>query len=133
MRHLRALMESRPFLNGIPDQTLLVSPAGKGNDHVCATRASTGSYAMAYLPAGVAITIDLSKISGDTVQAHWYKPREGTATQIGRFPNTGHQVFTPPTRGAGHDWVLVLDDAAQGFPPPGSPARGPKRTPPSRL
>ena len=31
----------------------------------------------------------------------------------------GPREFTPPIHGKGNDWVLVLDDAAQGFPPPG--------------
>jgi len=26
----------------------------------------------------------------------------------------------PPTNGAGNDWVLVLDDAAKGYPAPGA-------------
>jgi Protein of unknown function (DUF4038) len=29
------------------------------------------------------------------------------------------QTFRPPTHGEGQDWVLVLDDAGRGFPPPG--------------
>jgi len=34
--------------------------------------------------------------------------------------NTGERKFTPPTPGQELDWVLVLDDAAKGFPPPGA-------------
>jgi hypothetical protein len=32
---------------------------------------------------------------------------------------TAIQNFTPPSSGRGCDWVLVLDDAAKGYPPPG--------------
>jgi len=34
MRRLRALMQSRPFLNRVLDQSLLASPAGTGIHHV---------------------------------------------------------------------------------------------------
>jgi hypothetical protein len=33
------------------------------------------------------------------------------------------QVFTPPSSGRGCDWVLVLDDASKGYPPPGEALR----------
>jgi hypothetical protein len=37
------------------------------------------------------------------------------------FPNQGVRRFTPPgTPGAGNDWVLMLEDASQRFPAPGS-------------
>jgi len=76
----------------------------------------------------------MRKIAGDTVKAHWYNPREGTTTLIGQFPNTGRRVFMPSTSGAGQDWVLVLDDAAQGFPPPGSTSgSGSKQVTPGRV
>ena len=37
------------------------------------------------------------------------------------FANEGEREFTPPDPGEILDWVLVLDDAAQGYPPPGAP------------
>lgn len=36
--------------------------------------------------------------------------------------NEGVRAFAPPDPGEHLDWVLVLDDAAQGYPPPGAPA-----------
>jgi hypothetical protein len=38
---------------------------------------------------------------------------------VSNVPAAEH-TFTPPTPGEALDWVLVLDDAAKGFPPPGS-------------
>ena len=38
--------------------------------------------------------------------AWWYDPSTGVATQIGTFPGTTPQQFTPPTTG---DWVLVAE------------------------
>src|SRR2546428_707193 len=59
MQHLRHLIESRPYLARIPDQTLLASDAGKDGDHVQATRASDGSYAFIYIPSGKPISVHL--------------------------------------------------------------------------
>ena len=61
----------------------------------------------------------MSKIAGASVQAWWFNPRNGEATRLGSFANTGERDFTPPTPGEMLDWVLVLDDAARRFPPPG--------------
>jgi hypothetical protein len=50
--------------------------------------------------------------------AHWYDPRSGAAEAVGRF-DRATRTFTPPSSGAGQDWVLVLDDESRGFSPPG--------------
>jgi len=114
MRHLRALMESRSFFNRLPDPSLLVSPAGTGNDHVQATRASDGSYALIYLPAGGAVTVAMSKIAGDGVKASWFDPRTGSYTPIGAYPTGGARRFDAPGAAApGNDWVLVLEAMAK--------------------
>ena len=54
------------------------------------------------------------------MKAWWFNPRNGEATAIGEFPNTGERDFTPPDPGEMLDWVLVLDDAAKNYPPPGT-------------
>lgn len=118
LRHLRKLVESRPFLTRIPDQSLLASDAGEGTDHVQATRNADGSYAFVYIPSGRAVAVHMDKLSGATVQAAWYDPRLGTTTPIGSFHSAQVLQWTPPTSGPDHDWVLILDDAAKGFPTP---------------
>ena len=55
------------------------------------------------------------------MKAWWFNPRDGKATAIGTFPNTGERAFTPPDAGELLDWVLVLDDAAKGYAAPGTP------------
>ena len=119
VRHLRALIESRPFLSRIPDQTLLVSDSGAGADHVQATRDAEGRYAFVYAPSRVPFTVDTGALSGATLAAWWYDPRTGQAAAGGRFTRVRTLRFTPPS-GEGVDWVLVLDDAARNFPPPGT-------------
>ena len=126
MQHGRALMESRPFLMRIPDDTLIVtdrvatSVPGAGTRHFTATRDESGSYAMVYAPVGRPFKVRMERISGTKVKAWWFNPRDGSSTFIGEFPNTGAREFLSPDKGEHLDWVLVLDDAAKGFPAPGS-------------
>ncbi len=118
MQHARRLLESRPFLTRIPDQTLLLSNPGIGMNHTRATRACDGSYAFIYSAAGQPFTVDLARLAGDTIVAYWFDPRLGLAQPIGRLTGGTAHEFVPPTYGADNDWVLVLDDAAKGFEMP---------------
>lgn len=119
MQHLRRLMESRPMLGRVPDQDLLASDAGEGGRHVQATRDAAGRYAFVYVPnAGQAVRVRLDRLAGSDVAAWWFDPRTGRARKAGRFPRRGTKAFTAPAEGP--DWVLVLDDAAADFPPPGA-------------
>ncbi len=107
VQHARALLESRPFLTRIPDQSLIVSDPGTGTHHVVATRDTAGSYAMLYLPSCKPVTVDLDKLSGTRVAVTWYDPRTGEARPASEVPAGGHYEFTPPS--VWPDWVLVLD------------------------
>ncbi len=101
--------------NGLPG----LATTDREARHVQATRDGDGSYAMVYLPeAGQRVTLDTSALSGERLRAWWYDPRTGQATALeGDFPVGGRLEFTSPEQGP--DWVLVLDDAARGYPPPG--------------
>ena len=136
MQYGRRLMESRPFLTRVPDDSVIVtadppsSVPGAGLKRYVATRDSeansaAGSYAMVYVPTGRQFKVKMDKISGAKVKAWWFNPRDGKATLIGEYPNTGEREFTPPMKGENLDWVLVLDNAAKKFPPPGSRALQP--------
>ncbi len=117
MQHLRNLIESRPFLSRIPDQSLVLSDIGEGGTHIRATRDSDGTYAMIYVPdANRSVTVDLHKISGDTFRVWTYDPRTGEASEIGTVSGDSITLTTPA---GGPDWVLVIDDARQGFSAPG--------------
>ena len=110
MRHVRTLMESRSLLNRIPYQSIVVSPVGSGLDHVQATRASGGKYAMIYIPRGGSVDVNLAKITGQGVAASWFNPRDGSTTQIGLYSNSGTRTFDAPDGIAnGNDWILLLD------------------------
>lgn len=120
MKHLRALIESRPMLTRVPDQSLIVGDAGRGTDRIAANRALNGSYAMVYTSSGRPFDIDLGKLSGIQTRSTWIDPRTGTAREGGTLPRRGTMRFQPPSQGKGQDWVLVLDDLSRGYPAPGA-------------
>lgn len=105
--HLRRLMESRPYLTRIPDQSILTFDGGERGEYCVATRDSEGRYALVYLPTPHPVTARLSWVAGSTVAGSWYNPRTGGAQAIGVFTAGGEVTFTPPPDGP--DWVLVLD------------------------
>jgi hypothetical protein len=127
MQYGRRLMESRPFLTRIPDESIIVphpvassAVPGAGEYRFTATRDQDGTYAMIYAPVGRDFEVRMDVINGDEIIAWWYNPRTGEADRIGTFSSTSSRVFTPPTSGEKLDWILVLDDASQNYPAPGS-------------
>ena len=126
MQHARWLLESRPFLSRVPDDSVLVTSSvatsvpGAGRYRYTATRDAAGTYAFVYVPVGRRFSVQMSKITGARVAAWWYNPRTGKVTVIGMFANTGQREFDPPSAGESTDWVVVLDDAARNYPEPGT-------------
>lgn len=118
MRHLRHLIESRPFLSRVPDDDLAASP-DEPRLHVCASRDEDGSYALVYIPTvGQTVTLNLARLCGSRLRAWWYDPRSGSAQLLGEYARPDASLaFTSPESGG--DWVLVVDDVARGFVPPG--------------
>jgi hypothetical protein len=125
MQHGRRLIESRPFLTRVPDDSIIVpeqvqtSVPGAGTRRYVATRDTDGTYAMVYAPIGRAFSVKMDAIKGGKVKAWWYNPRNGEAKAIGEFDNRGTRSFSPPDKGELLDWVLVLDDASKNYPAPG--------------
>lgn len=117
LRHLRALIESRPCLTRAPDQSIITGDPGKGAEHRRATR-DDGTYALVYLPTPSPVTIRMDCIAAPEARAWWFDPRTGDAREIGVFPAAGTRTFTPQRNGP--DWVLALDDPARGYAPPGA-------------
>lgn len=126
MRYGRRLIESRPFLTRVPDDSIIVSHAvptsvpGAGRYRFVGTRDSEGSYAMVYAPVGRSFKVDLSKIKGSRAKAWWFNPRNGESSLLGEFPTLGAREFTPPNPGEDLDWVLVLDEAGKNYEAPGT-------------
>jgi hypothetical protein len=129
MQFARRLLESRPFLTRVPDEAIIVTDRvptavpGAGRYRFVATRDASGTYAMVYAPVGRKFKVRMDKVTGPKVKAWWFNPRNGVATVLGEFANTGEREFVPPNPGEQLDWVLVLDDAARHFLPPGQPRK----------
>jgi hypothetical protein len=120
MRYFQALFKSRHWETLVPDTAESVLMAGNGTfgaaDYASAACASDGSSIIAYLPSSRAVTVSGACLTGSTMIAWWYDPSTGVATQIGTFPTTTPQHFTPPASG---DWVLVVDSSVASFSAPG--------------
>jgi hypothetical protein len=112
MKYLRGLVESRPMLDRVPDQSMITNALG-ANDRIQATRGK--DYVFVYTTQGKPITINMGKISGTQVHSFWFDPKNGAHKEIGISSNKGQQTFSPPSSGYGQDWVLVIDDASKKY------------------
>ena len=127
MAHLKKLFDEVAWHRLVPDQKHEFVTAGYGTfdgaatksaahdigfDYVTASVAADGSLAVAYLPQGQEITIDLSKLHSP-VRAKWFDPTDGSTKSIegAPFENGGRRQLAPAQNNAAgdHDWVLVLE------------------------
>ncbi|HVN58660.1 MAG TPA: glycoside hydrolase family 140 protein [Bacteroidales bacterium] len=118
--HARRLMESRPYLSRVPDQSLIASSYYPETDYVVATRGD--GYAFVYFPTGWQAEIALDRIGAKEITAWWYDPRTGKALPAGNYSGNDRIKFLPPSGGRGNDWILVLDDSSRKFSTPGAQA-----------
>ncbi|HYP18402.1 MAG TPA: DUF4038 domain-containing protein [Opitutus sp.] len=118
LKHIVTLLQSRPYLTRIPDQSLVL--AGQGRDvltRVQATRDGTpgkrdASYIMAYLSVPRAIMLDTGAIAARRLRAHWFDPATGRTLAIAEdFANPGELPLPVPP--AAHDWVVVIEAAGR--------------------
>lgn len=108
MVYLKKLMLSRPYLERVPDQSLIAAGQGKKYDRLLATRGK--KYAFIYTYNGRNMQINAEKLEGSKVKASWYNPRNGQITVIGTFNKSKLLNFNPPgIKKTGNDWVLILD------------------------
>jgi hypothetical protein len=122
MAHLRDLFAPRAWYALVPDQTHSVVTAGYGtmlasgnvddSSYVTAARTPDGALVMAYMPASVTVTVDMSKLRG-AARAQFYDPSAGTYAPVAGspLPNKGTRTFTTPgpNRDGDGDWVLLLE------------------------
>lgn len=120
MIHLKQLMLSRPFEERTPDESTICGDPGYRYERMFVSLGS--SYMMAYTYTGRPITVQLGLFSGKRAAVWWFNPRTGESEYAGEVENEGTHEFVPQAESApGMDWVLVLDDAEQGFAAPGLP------------
>ena len=124
LAHVKALMFSRPYLTRIADQSTIYSGQSDALEYVSATRDGTpgkndASYLMTYFPQAATVTLKTERLTGKTIRGWWFDPRDGSVQSLGEFPKLKRVEFSPPFKSTTNDWVLVLDDAAKNYPPPG--------------
>lgn len=85
-----------------------------------ATRSSDGDYGMIYSATSRTYAVNPELLSGESFHFWWFNPRDGSHIDLGIFPRPNALEVTPPFHGEDLDWVLVIDDAAENFRPPGS-------------
>ena len=113
MKYVRKLMESYPMLERVPDQSLIIENNYFQPQRIQATRGK--DYVMVYSAAGIPFTVSFGKISGKKLNAYWFDPRNGKTTMLDAVENKSTKQFSPPTKGYGQDWVLVLHDASKNY------------------
>jgi Protein of unknown function (DUF4038)/Putative collagen-binding domain of a collagenase len=116
MQHVRRLLESRPMLDRLPDESLIVENNLDVAERIQATRGK--DYAFIYTAKGREITVNMGKVSGEKIMAYWFDPRNGSVKEIGNFVNKGQQKFKPISEGYNQDWVLILDDINKKYAKP---------------
>lgn len=108
MQHLKNLILTYPFVDRIPDQSVIVGDPGEKYERVAVTRGK--DYLLAYVYTGREFSIRMGVLEGSKVRAFWYDPRTGKRTIIGQLDNTGVMAFDPPGEHQdGNDWVLILE------------------------
>lgn len=120
MQYLRRLFESVPFRKLVPDQSIILNGPATGGAKIRSARSSDASFAILYSPYGAAFTLDKSVVKATRLKEFWYDPRYGVSYEIDEPERWGIQTYTPPTSGRGQDWILLIEDAAAGFPLPDS-------------
>jgi hypothetical protein len=108
MVYLKKLMLSRPYMERVPDLSLIADGQGERYDRLLATRGK--KYAFIYTYTGRDMDINAEKLEGSKIKASWYNPRNGQITGIGMFNKSNLLKFNPPgEKKDGNDWVLILD------------------------
>ena len=119
--HFRYLFQSRPWHKLKPDfeETIITSGRGSFNnyDYAMAAKTIDSSCVIIYMPSSRDITIDLTRIAGDSVSIWWYNPKNGEATHEGYYAKEGTKSLSQQIYS---DWVLVIDDKSMNYPAPGT-------------
>jgi hypothetical protein len=122
MTYVTNLFSPRRWYDLVPDTGHSLVVAGSGpyratgtvqdSDYVTAARTGDGRLAIAYLPAGQTIRVNMAELAG-RVRARWYDPatERYRAVRGAPFANDGVRRFAPPgNNGDGDpDWVLLLE------------------------
>jgi len=107
--YLKKLIESYSVLDRVPDQSMIVSGQGDKGEYISAFKKSDDSYAMAYLPVGKRIAVNISFIKSNEIKISWFNPRSGKVERTSLVKNEGTMSVESPTTGIENDWVLIIE------------------------
>jgi len=116
--YLKKLMESRPMLERIPDQSIVVSGQGKMGEFVTSFKDRSGSYIMIYVPTKKTISINTSSLHSRKIKFWWFNPKTGQASDYKKSRRKEIMIFTAPDFLENQDWVLVIDNDDYSYPIP---------------
>jgi len=110
LQHFVDLFGDREWYDMIPDSTSSIIVKGSGifgkNDFAVAASEKSGRWIIAYIPSGRNIEIDCARITGKTLKASWYNPRDGRYTIIGKSRVSKRITLKTPDD---QDWVVVIE------------------------
>jgi hypothetical protein len=123
LQYIKPLLASRPYLDRIPDQSLVLSGQGKN----IATRTQVmrdgtpggndATYMMAYVSAPETIVFKTDVISSPSLNVSWFDPEKGSTVVLEKnLKNTG--TYQLEKQESVRDGVLILDDASKGYAKP---------------
>lgn len=123
LRHILPLLQSRPFFERIPDQSVILAGQSKEiADRVVAARDGTlgqndATYVLAYMASAKPLTLSTAVLPAKSLRISWFDPATGE-TQLFKsdLPNPGTLELPAPP--AAHDWVVIVDDAAKRYAMP---------------
>jgi hypothetical protein len=109
MQYLKNLMLSVSYFDRVPDQSVIHGDEGEKHNRLLATRGR--DYIFVYNYTGTKFSINMGRISGDSVNVWWFNPRNGEKLYLGNYINSGVREFLPPGKTMdGNDWVLIIAD-----------------------
>jgi len=105
MTTLRVLFDHIPWTRLTPDPSLVRANPGLADPerHIAAARTPDGDCAVAYVPVGGQVSMDLSKLKLPA-EARWFDPQTGWWQGETRVEAARVELTTPDDR----DWVLVI-------------------------
>lgn len=107
MRYLKELMESVDFINGVPDDEMLLY-GQKERYHRVAVFAGE-DFVFCYTYMGDEFLLDLGRYMHRAMDAYWMNPQDGTYSYIETIQGKKKWLASPVARkGMANDWVLVL-------------------------
>ncbi len=101
---MRKVMESVGFSKLHPANDWLESASEENDGYIAVARSENGARLVAYSPLGKDIVLKPDAIASGS-RVRWLNPRNGEYSSI---ESSSKGVFTPPTKGRGNDWVLVV-------------------------